>query len=220
VRAGGGACGRGGAVRCVSTDTNPAQRRSLWVPPLRRACSAAELLSRCLGAQHALSSRGSGSRRAHATYTTSSTQQPCHHHGLPALQALLPNRRCCPAGPSAAAAAGASSVSGGWRLRSASRAARCVSRAERPCLLAHPGTKALDHSLLLAAAFCVERHTHTHTHSHTHTRTHTHTHTAGGKNGSFADVLFFPDPGMPCRHGKACRRNNCTYVHNPTSLTK
>lgn len=31
-------------------------------------------------------------------------------------------------------------------------------------------------------------------------------------------VLFFPDPGMPCRQGSNCRRNGCTYAHQQTSL--
>lgn len=35
-----------------------------------------------------------------------------------------------------------------------------------------------------------------------------------------ADVLFFPDPGMPCRYGASCRRPNCDYAHGATSLTR
>ncbi|GBF99930.1 MT associated signaling phospholipase D [Raphidocelis subcapitata] len=34
------------------------------------------------------------------------------------------------------------------------------------------------------------------------------------------EVLFFPDPAMPCRNGKGCRRNNCTYAHGDTSLIR
>ena len=38
------------------------------------------------------------------------------------------------------------------------------------------------------------------------------------------EVLFFPDPGMPCFHylsGKHCRfGNSCKYLHRQTSLTR
>jgi hypothetical protein len=44
---------------------------------------------------------------------------------------------------------------------------------------------------------------------------------AGGSgNGQFSDVLFFPDPAMPCHYMNNCRRRNCTFAHTPTSLTK
>lgn len=42
----------------------------------------------------------------------------------------------------------------------------------------------------------------------------------GGGTGTFTDVLFFPDPAMPCHHGANCRRHNCTYAHQATNLTK
>jgi cardiolipin hydrolase len=44
----------------------------------------------------------------------------------------------------------------------------------------------------------------------------------GGHGGasSNTEALFFPDPGMPCRFGAACRRNNCDYAHGATSLTR
>lgn len=53
----------------------------------------------------------------------------------------------------------------------------------------------------------------------------------GGGNGAAAQttaapvghgnqVLFFPDPGMPCRFGASCRRQNCDYAHGATSLTR
>jgi hypothetical protein len=42
----------------------------------------------------------------------------------------------------------------------------------------------------------------------------------GGSNGTFTDVLFFPDPAMPCHYMGNCRRHNCTYAHTQTNLTK
>jgi cardiolipin hydrolase len=33
-------------------------------------------------------------------------------------------------------------------------------------------------------------------------------------------VLFFPDPAMPCRAGRACRRPQCSYSHDATSLVR
>eukprot|EP01135_Chromosphaera_perkinsii_P006859 Nk52_evm14s621 gene=Nk52_evmTU14s621 len=42
----------------------------------------------------------------------------------------------------------------------------------------------------------------------------------GASAGTISEVLFFPDPGMPCRHGGQCRRKNCDYVHHATSLTR
>jgi cardiolipin hydrolase len=52
----------------------------------------------------------------------------------------------------------------------------------------------------------------------------------GGGNGAATNtpvaahgggqVLFFPDPGMPCRFGASCRRQNCDYAHGATSLTR
>jgi len=48
---------------------------------------------------------------------------------------------------------------------------------------------------------------------------------AGGNGGAGvaaagAEALFFPDPAMPCRNGKSCRRSNCTYAHENTSLLR
>lgn len=45
---------------------------------------------------------------------------------------------------------------------------------------------------------------------------------ANGSNGigTFTDVLFFPDLAMPCHFAGNCRRRNCTYAHQVTSLTK
>lgn len=42
------------------------------------------------------------------------------------------------------------------------------------------------------------------------------------KNGSdsFVDVLFFPDPGMPCKNfrlAKGCTRKNCKMIHDEGS---
>lgn len=45
----------------------------------------------------------------------------------------------------------------------------------------------------------------------------------GAPRPSQAEVLFFPDPCMPCHRfldGKRCTRNNCKYSHRPTSLSK
>jgi hypothetical protein len=42
----------------------------------------------------------------------------------------------------------------------------------------------------------------------------------GGGTGTFSDVLFFPDPAMPCHFAGNCRRRNCTYAHQTTSLIK
>lgn len=42
----------------------------------------------------------------------------------------------------------------------------------------------------------------------------------GGGQGGFSDVLFFPDPALPCHYGAKCRRHNCTFSHAQTSLTK
>lgn len=43
----------------------------------------------------------------------------------------------------------------------------------------------------------------------------------GGNGGdSFVDVLFFPDPGMPCknfRSAKGCTRKNCKMIHDEGS---
>jgi mitochondrial cardiolipin hydrolase len=44
--------------------------------------------------------------------------------------------------------------------------------------------------------------------------------TGAGGRGSSTEVLFFPDPGMPCRFGASCRRQNCDYAHGATSLTR
>lgn len=33
-------------------------------------------------------------------------------------------------------------------------------------------------------------------------------------------VLWFPIQGMPCRNGGNCRRQGCTYAHQPSSLTR
>jgi hypothetical protein len=44
--------------------------------------------------------------------------------------------------------------------------------------------------------------------------------TGGGGAGTFTDVLFFPDPAMPCHFAGSCRRRNCTYAHQTTSLIK
>lgn len=42
----------------------------------------------------------------------------------------------------------------------------------------------------------------------------------GHGHGGSSEVLFFPDPGMPCRFGASCRRQNCDYAHGATSLTR
>eukprot|EP00039_Didymoeca_costata_P015035 m.249323 g.249323 ORF g.249323 m.249323 type:complete len:263 (-) comp16140_c1_seq19:84-872(-) len=34
------------------------------------------------------------------------------------------------------------------------------------------------------------------------------------------EVLFFPDPAMPCRYKNNCKRYNCEYAHEETNLTK
>ena len=43
-------------------------------------------------------------------------------------------------------------------------------------------------------------------------------------NNIACDVLFFPDYAMPChtymRSGALCRRPNCRYAHEPTSLIR
>eukprot|EP00967_Tisochrysis_lutea_P024775 scaffold28472_cov22-Tisochrysis_lutea.AAC.1 len=33
-------------------------------------------------------------------------------------------------------------------------------------------------------------------------------------------VLFYPDEALPCRFMDKCRRNNCTYAHHATSLSR
>ena len=46
---------------------------------------------------------------------------------------------------------------------------------------------------------------------------------AGGAqaSGGTHDVLFFPDPAMPCKYGAACRRGaRCAYSHERTSLAR
>ena len=43
---------------------------------------------------------------------------------------------------------------------------------------------------------------------------------AAATSAGHGEVLFFPDPGMPCRYGAACRRPNCDYAHGATSLTR
>jgi hypothetical protein len=39
-------------------------------------------------------------------------------------------------------------------------------------------------------------------------------------SGGFSEVLFFPDPALPCHYMNNCRRNNCTFAHQPTNLSK
>jgi hypothetical protein len=43
---------------------------------------------------------------------------------------------------------------------------------------------------------------------------------AGGGAASSMYVLWFPIQGMPCRNGGNCRRQGCTYAHQPSSLTR
>ena len=41
-----------------------------------------------------------------------------------------------------------------------------------------------------------------------------------GGGSSIHEALFFPDPGMPCKYGSQCRRRQCDFVHEATSLTR
>ena len=45
------------------------------------------------------------------------------------------------------------------------------------------------------------------------------THRAGKSSGQH-QVLFFPDPAMPCRYGDKCRRSHCQFSHERTSLVR
>eukprot|EP00200_Dunaliella_tertiolecta_P013512 CAMPEP_0202392972 /NCGR_PEP_ID=MMETSP1127-20130417/92607_1 /ASSEMBLY_ACC=CAM_ASM_000462 /TAXON_ID=3047 /ORGANISM="Dunaliella tertiolecta, Strain CCMP1320" /LENGTH=186 /DNA_ID=CAMNT_0048995523 /DNA_START=876 /DNA_END=1433 /DNA_ORIENTATION=- len=42
---------------------------------------------------------------------------------------------------------------------------------------------------------------------------------AAGK-AAVCEVLFYPDEALPCRFMDKCRRNNCTYAHHATSLSR
>ena len=44
-------------------------------------------------------------------------------------------------------------------------------------------------------------------------------HGPGGAACAF-ECLFWPDPALPCRNGANCRRQNCTYAHQATALTR
>lgn len=44
--------------------------------------------------------------------------------------------------------------------------------------------------------------------------------TSTASGDSFVDVLFFPDPGMPCKNfhsAKGCTRKNCKSIHDQGS---
>ena len=55
--------------------------------------------------------------------------------------------------------------------------------------------------------------------SNTATSTSNPTHKPGKSFGQHK-VLFFPDPALPCRHGNNCRRKNCDFSHEKTSLVQ
>ena len=42
----------------------------------------------------------------------------------------------------------------------------------------------------------------------------------GGKSKGQHQVLFFPDPALPCRYGNKCKRKQCNFSHEKTSLVR
>jgi cardiolipin hydrolase len=42
----------------------------------------------------------------------------------------------------------------------------------------------------------------------------------GAKSEGQHQVLFFPDPALPCRYANKCTRKNCTFSHERTSLVR